>query len=199
MLQFDCSDIDSGGPVGCLQYYSGAVGLVASFNYPIGAMATVLAADGTAMTHLANQRYSVCFRRMNNMCGICFRTNILTVGAGTQSFGLSVSATAQMNAVDGACTSDYLEIPQSVATGADAILRTMLGVQKICGSQFVSTAAAAAGALTTSVCTGSVPFRIGVVTDGNEAWVNAGDGTNSDDINNGIIGFALNFEQIACA
>lgn len=199
VLQFDCTDADNGGPVGCLQYHNSGngAGLIASFNYPIGAAAVAKGTDGTAMTHLANQRYSICFRRNANMCALCFRTNIATAGSGTQSFGLSVSNPAQKSEVDATCTSDYLEIPQAVATEVLARARASLGHQKICGSQFIA-AADSAGATTTTVCTGSVPFRIGVVTDATEAWVTGGAATTNDDTNHGIIGFALNYWQTAC-
>ena len=49
VTQFDCQDVDNGGPSGCLQYFSAAEGLVSSYNYPIGAAAVVntAQADGT--------------------------------------------------------------------------------------------------------------------------------------------------------
>ncbi len=72
-------------------------------------------------THLSSQCYSMCFRRENNFCAICFTTAITNiVGANTadtenaqSSFGLSISLTAiQANQLtDTYCTSDYLIIP----------------------------------------------------------------------------------------
>ena len=39
---------DVGGPPGCLQYFMGNTGVIASFNYPIGSTTVSEATDGTA-------------------------------------------------------------------------------------------------------------------------------------------------------
>merc|ERR1712079_979160 len=53
---------DTGGPAGCLQYYTGEMGTVNSFNW-----------NGVAAgVHLANQDYDVCVRQRADACRICW-------------------------------------------------------------------------------------------------------------------------------
>ena len=54
-------------PVGCLQYYNGASGMVQSFNYmqDIGTPANL-----EGVNHLANLNYAACVRMESGYCGI---------------------------------------------------------------------------------------------------------------------------------
>merc|ERR1719445_2231442 len=73
---------DMGGPTGCLQYYTGEMGTVNSFNW-----------NGVAAgVHLANQDYDVCIRQRADACRICWAP--ITTGTFGQaiaqgSFGVS--------------------------------------------------------------------------------------------------------------
>ncbi|TRY80030.1 hypothetical protein TCAL_16034 [Tigriopus californicus] len=102
-------------PDGCLQYFSGNTGQLASFNFPTTDSAI---ADGT--THLSSQCYNICFRQEEGKCAICFNTVIMGGGVtGNQgSFGLSISpdGAAAKGTQDVGCSEDYLQ------TDADELL-----------------------------------------------------------------------------
>jgi len=198
VTQFNCADRDIAGPSGCLQFFTNVVGTVASYNYPIGAAAVLSgsANPATAFQHLASQSYAICFRQGAGNCALCFSPTVRTAVIG-QSFGLSTSTTAAMSETS-ACVTDYIAIPGAMVSEvlAKAVPKAV-GVQRICGARFAATAAASAGATTTTVCTGAVPFRIRFETDANEADVQT-DGTTADELNLGIVGFSLDYWQSAC-
>merc|ERR1739838_454794 len=80
-IQYDRLN-EMGGPAGCLQFFTGATGTVNTFNW--AAVAT--------STHLANQDYDICVRRLADRCSICWSPiisgqNAATTARGT--FGLS--------------------------------------------------------------------------------------------------------------
>jgi len=196
VTQYDCMDQENGGPTGCLQYFTAPAGLVSSYNYPIGAAAVVNAAAGGAnnFQHLNNQNYAICFRRAAGNCALCFSPDVRTAAI-DQSFGLSVTAIAEMGATDAACLTDYLEIPGAMASQALALAnpKTALGTYKNCGANL----SGGAGATTTTVCTGELPFRIRFVSDANEA--NAAAAVAMSDLTaKGTVGFSLDFWQAAC-
>merc|ERR1711992_214939 len=76
---------DMGGPTGCLQYYTGEMGTVNSFNW-----------NGIGVgVHLANQDYNVCIRQRADACRICWApitTGTLTGAVARGSFGVSNGA-----------------------------------------------------------------------------------------------------------
>jgi len=200
VTQFDCQDVDMGGPSGCLQYFSAAEGIVSSYNYPIGAAAVVntAQADGTTFQHLNNQNYAICFRRGANICALCFSPDVRGAAI-DQSFGLSVSTMADRSDVDAGCNADYLQIPGAMTTEALATAnpKAAIGVYKLCGAIFVAMDNTA-GAMDTTVCTGEVPFRLRFVTDAVEMNAAMNDGTMSDLSNKGTTGFSLDYWQVAC-
>ena len=49
MIQFECGDTQA-GQTGCLQYFTGATGTIASFNFPMGL--TTVAATGTVQSKI---------------------------------------------------------------------------------------------------------------------------------------------------
>merc|ERR1719230_2550645 len=61
VLQFDITN-EMGGPSGCLQFFTGAEGTVSTFNWQ----------TPTTSTHLANQNYDVCVRKLIDRCAICW-------------------------------------------------------------------------------------------------------------------------------
>jgi hypothetical protein len=213
VTQYDCKN-EMGGPPGCLQYLTANAGNIASFNYPIGA-AAVTSTAANSVTHLSNQHYDICFRRSDDFCAVCFSPSISisVVADNTQtassSFGLSGSADAAApeTNIDVACSTDYLIIPQAT-TPVIAIMHgiaTIGSAERICGRVFSYTqdqtlVIAYAPAAFLSVCTGKRPFRITFKTDSNEANVGAADGTTNEavDFPGGIIGFSLNYRQVAC-
>merc|ERR1712150_359068 len=64
VIQFD-QNHDMGGPAGCLQYYTGDMGTVNSFNWQGFAA-------GSNSVHLANHDYDVCIRKRIDACRICW-------------------------------------------------------------------------------------------------------------------------------
>merc|ERR1719422_1696857 len=80
VIQYESTN-EMGGPPGCLQFFTGATGLVQTFNWQ----------TATTSTHLANQNYDVCVRKMIGMCVICWapETTGSTADTTTGSFGVS--------------------------------------------------------------------------------------------------------------
>ncbi|XP_059078417.1 uncharacterized protein LOC131876897 isoform X2 [Tigriopus californicus] len=71
VTQYACGD-EQGGPDGCLQYFTGNNGTVASFNFPT--QAGIL---DTSTTHLSSQTQTMCWRQEMNTCAICWIPVIL--------------------------------------------------------------------------------------------------------------------------
>jgi len=219
---------DMGGPAGCLQYYTGEMGTVSSFNW-----------NGIqTSTHLANQNYDVCIRQRADACQICWAP--ITTGrfaaagalaAAQGSFGVSNGATAAaampLSGADAACvaaagadSADYVTIlggnANTAAGGANlvdaAIAANEGGVDRFCGRYF-NVAAAAGAALDGSVCSRVTPFKLGVHFDDHEAvgaaamagkigkadMIEASAGAAANDSPLGVIGFSLGFAQLGCA
>lgn len=61
VTQYDKTN-EMGGPRGCLQFYTGLTGTVSTFNWQ----------TPTTSTHLANQNYDVCVRKLIDRCVICW-------------------------------------------------------------------------------------------------------------------------------
>ena len=76
--QYNCGD-DFAGPDGCLQYFTGNTGTIASYNFPTSSTTIT---SGT--THLSSQLYTICFRRESGKCAICFVPSTATT-AGTSN------------------------------------------------------------------------------------------------------------------
>merc|ERR1719367_1546596 len=167
---------DMGGPAGCLQYYTGEMGTVNSFNW-----------NGVgAGVHLANQDYDVCIRQRADACRICWAP--ITTGtfgnAATPrgSFGVSNGATAMgampMSGVGAACngaagaqSNDFVTILGGNPAATNIIDNNLAalegGSDVFCGRYFAAATAAAAADAT--VCSRVTPFRLGVHFDGHEA------------------------------
>lgn len=197
VTQHTCNERDVVGPDGCLQWITGQSGTIASYNYP-----TTLTTLGTDVTHLSDQCYDICIRTENNFCAICYIPSITsTTAIVTNSFGLSVSpsATIVQGGTGTACQTDFLVIPGAVNAPITVGTSTALGDSKICGRFFSSITAATAGV---SVCTQTRPFRITFKSDSFEATTATG--ANMANVNEqngmpaGIVGFSLNYQQVAC-
>jgi len=192
---------ESGGPMGCLQYFEESQNMIRSFNFPV----TKKGANFVdSVVHLSNQDYNVCIRRASGMFQICYIacTNQAATGAtGKQnSFGLSVSPAAALQSQIGTgCTSDFIEIPNGLAkqTSANAIA-IIPKSSRFCGrSLHTASGTAIVNGNTISVCSLSIPFRLGVHTDANEV---IGSGATailneSNGFPGGIVGFQLCYLQ----
>merc|ERR1719270_520160 len=80
VIQYESTN-ETGGPPGCLQFFTGATGMVQTFNWQ----------TATTSVHLADQNYDVCVRKMIGACAICWSPettgNVATPTTGT--FGVS--------------------------------------------------------------------------------------------------------------
>jgi len=209
---------DMGGPAGCLQYYTGEMGTVNSFNWNgIG-----------AGVHLANQDYDVCIRQRADACRICWApiTTGTFGGAIAQgSFGVSNGASgaaAPKGGVGAGCdeaanakSNDFVTIlgGNPAATNlVDAKLAAGEGGSDVfCGRYFSNVAAG--GTTDVTICSRVTPFRLGVHFDDFEAVGAAGAagakgaansqeasaGAAVNDSPLGVFGFSLGFRQMACA
>lgn len=177
----------------CLQYHTGTAGSFMSFNFDPTTTSTTSIATGTTTQHLSNQHYTICFRREEDYCGICFSP--LKAGATTPpanifgSFGVSASAAAPASKGGNelVCTgaaapgvfADYIEVdglvggPPSTAPTSSLGLTGVIGAidtaTKTCGPYFnvnsgISTADATA-------CSYRIPFKWGVHFDDGEIAV----------------------------
>jgi len=180
------------GPPGCLQYFTGRTGTVSNFGSVANlASTTALTAD---TTHLANQDYSICFRRY----GSCARNCYAPRAAGTASaadqdaFGLSASAmAASQSQVGSDCTTDYIQIPQGVESTIPAIGSPNT---RFCG-RYLNTSAEQTASVT--VCSAILPFRIQVNFDAGEV-ASATTDASTDELSTfpgGIVGFRLAYTQ----
>jgi len=211
-IQYDRLN-EMGGPAGCLQFFTGATGTVNTFNWV--AVAT--------STHLANQDYDVCVRRLTDRCSICW-SPIITGTAATPTqgtFGLSNGATAAVivakSGVGTNCvadtiaasldSNDYIIIPNGVDSGtAVGTAAVVQGNDKFCGRFFSATAAG--GTADTTICSRVTPFKLSVFTDDDEAHgvsavamaskneASAGVAGGTEPL--GTMGFSLGFTQVAC-
>merc|ERR1711990_325936 len=187
-IQYDRLN-EMGGPAGCLQFFTGMEGTVSTFNF----------ATATTSTHLANQDYDVCIRRLADRCAICWSpiTSGTTIALGTPAaaatargtFGLSNAATAiatePLSGLAAECaadpadatndSNDYIIIPNGVAgtaataAGIGNTAAVTLGMDKFCGRYFSATATAADKRFDATICSRVTPFKISVFTDGFEA------------------------------
>jgi len=178
---------DMGGPAGCLQYYTGEMGTVSSFNW-----------NGIrTSTHLVNQNYDVCIRQRADACQICWAP-ISPAGAGMSgafvgaiqgTFGVSNGGTGAaatpMSGADIACvaaagadSADFVTIlggNANVAAGGANLINAAIaagegGVDRFCGRYFnVMPGAATGAAVDGSVCSRVTPFKLGVHFDDHEA------------------------------
>jgi len=216
---------DMGGPRGCLQYYTGEMGQVNSFNWN---------GIGTSV-HLANQNYDVCVRERADACRICWAPIAPAIAGSAGSFatgklgafGVSNAgsmAGAPMAGRDADCDgADFVTIPGGNPAATNLIDANInageAGFDAFCGRFFntVNTAAMAVSMVDATICSVTTPFRLGVRFDGSEV-VSAAVGAFMQEQTNelssgaalaggaglpnaplGVQGFSLGFRQTGCA
>jgi len=161
----------------CLQYHTAQYGTIASFGWDTSASTVA-----KSQTHLVNQYYDICIRRTRSYCSICYTPQIISSITGTgSSYGVSAgsNAAAQKSAIGSLCNGvtivgsaaaatntghgDYLEIANMQPSPATSAKYAGENTFRICGSIFniISTATIAQG----SVCSFTVPFKVGVHLD----------------------------------
>lgn len=192
VTQYRCGD-ESGGPPGCLQYFTGETGSVRSFNFPNQAAGTAVA---VSVVHLSNQHYTACIRKPAGKTHICYIpcTSVdPAIGAiSMSSFGISLGNDAAVKSNEGTtCLQDALIIP-----GGDTSVIAAAGIaslnSRFCGRE-LNTVLDIAWIAGTSVCTSSVPFTIGVEFDEDEVTADANTANACEAALNpgGIVGFSL--------
>jgi hypothetical protein len=212
VTQYACGDYDSSGWPGCLQYYTGAGGVIQNFGFP--PTVTVPGAAGTAVTsavtHLNNQYYDICIRRETQMCYICYTPFSETVAADGEadqvSFGIGPSPAAAIaqSAINTICVEDWLSIPGGntmtliAAQATDGVADT-IDINRICGRIFNSAGAQVAEV---TICTRHLPFKVGVNFNSEELCSDEADDMaiicEQQQFPGGIVGFKLFYTQVAC-
>jgi hypothetical protein len=175
------------------------------------------------MTHLVDQQYDICIRRTRSYCSVCYTPYIISTADGTgSSYGLSSGSVAatQTNAIGSICNGvtivgsaaastntghgDYLEIANMQPSPGTTAKYGGTDTFRICGGIFNIIAAQTAGA---SICSFTVPFKVGVHMDDAEnigAGTVTADFTYENDISwiagagHGYAGFYLSYWQRSC-
>merc|ERR1712241_605988 len=222
--QYECGDDNLIMPEeNCLQYHTAQSGKIASFNWDTSTTTPLTTTTALANAHLSNQDYDICIRRARGYCSVCFSPVVTTTTAGSAtSWGLAAGAITDddagksamgslcygitsINAIsDNAANTgfgDYLEVVNMQPTIGTA---GAIGLNKICGIVFNAIADATTHV---TMCSWSVPFRVGVHFDQDETIAENG-GNAFDHIENespsalgegiGYTGFWLNYWQNTC-
>jgi len=159
-------------PPGCLQWFTGSLGKVSNFNY-----------RNTASYHLSSQRYSICWRRERNKCGLCFSIGIFGMSnvpsqvpppsttTWTKKAGFSDSICCEKDTPVANCgtsgANDYLEIDNAMERPISAKIYTTGEGNRFCGRWFGISSTGpsytySASKAARTICTGVIPFRIRV-------------------------------------
>merc|ERR1712127_1059316 len=139
-------------PDGCLQWHTGSAGQLTTFNFA-----------GNTL-HLANQNYNICIRQEMGMSCTVYTVCAAIAGQGL-TYSLSnldaagVPATAK-GASDFQCTEDFIEI-----AGSSEVCGASVLTNKYCGD-VLTTETATAATLNNPICDCTLPFRVGIHTDG---------------------------------
>ena len=158
------------------------------------------------------------------MCQICyspFAHHAVTIDITTFGVGSSSVAAAETSNVGPGCKGetylhpatetsqfgfgDYINIPNAqTQPGTATLTAAAIGIDRICGAYFTATAAAV---VHNTVCSFSVPFRLGVHFDDDEAIIVAATAAEKDHHENhaptvgsgfALSGFHLSYWQVAC-
>merc|ERR1711953_700751 len=215
VTQYECGNMMA-PEQDCLQYLTASSGTIASFNWDTSASSVA-----ASQTHLSSQYYDICIRRARSYCSVCYSPYVSSTTAAS-SFGVSATGPgpALLSSQGSLCTGvttlnpavasnkgfgDYLEIvalqPGTGSTGTT-------GKNRICGTLFN---AATPTAVHATACSWSVPFKVGVHFDHDDA-INAppapaynlvendvtGTTGHSKGAGYGYSGFYLNYWQNSC-
>ena len=201
----------------CLQYHTAVSGTIASFNWDT--TATTVAAT---QYHLSSQFYNICIRRARSFSSVCYQPVITTAtisygfGGGNPPAGTSADA---LNAVGSLCTGidvasttaanerafgDYLEIVNAQSPASPTAGAGVLGINRISGTPSCHPHSFPVAVVT--VCSWSVPFKVGVHFNENELVLAPGGTATANHENFGPValfgwgysGFYLSYCQGSC-
>jgi len=202
VTQYTCGQEDEAGPPGCLQYLTETQNYIQNYGWPTGWSSTTTTSPG--YQHLSNQYYDICVRRESGYCHICY-SPINPATAGTITFGLSAAIGAPMYVgIDTVCRTDYIEIPFGTTSGiaakagtAQAAFIASTTAGRHCGVRFGVDAGTPV--VVTTVCSKSVPFRVGVHFNHYEDGAPATAVTSElHTATTGTVGFKLLYWQVSC-
>merc|ERR1712172_223429 len=151
VTQLECGNPMS-PPDGCLQWHTGSAGQLTTFNFA-----------GNAL-HLADQDYNICIRQEMGMT-----CTVYTVCAAIAGQGLPYSLNnrdvtglpaAALGFTDNTCTEDFIEI-----SGSSEVCHATVLTNKYCGD-VLTTEIMSVGTINTPICDCTLPFRVGIHTDG---------------------------------
>ena len=200
IYQYECTSPVL-APVGCLQHFTGASGMVTSFNY----MEEITAlANPEGVNHLANLNYAACVRMESGYCGIRWSqypndmvsfTMSGDASKLTSTSPLDVKSVVYGDDTKSGCVYDYVRIPGgsedgNIHTSRDRFCGQALGVCRVQTGKTVD-----CGAALGAVITYSKPFVLGVVTDEDEGGQTTANNAPQDKSNRG---FRLVYNQLPC-
>merc|ERR1739844_91666 len=167
-------------PDGCLQYHTGTAGQLTTFNYA-----------GNAL-HLQNQNYNICIRQEMGMTCTVYTVCAAIAGQGApfslNNIDVAGTAATAKGLTDFGCSEDFIEI-----SGSSEVCGVALN-NKYCGD-VLTTETATAATLNNPICDCTLPFRVGIFTDG--ALTAAG--AANEDADTAILqsrGVCLDYKQI---
>jgi len=150
VTQLECGNPMS-PPDGCLQWHTGSAGQLTTFNFA-----------GNAL-HLADQDYNICIRQEMGMTCTVYTVCDAIAGQGLpfslSSIEMAFPQIAPMGLSDFACSEDFIEI--SGSSEVCGVART----NKYCGD-VLTTDVTTAATLNNPICDCTLPFRVGIHTDG---------------------------------
>jgi len=151
VTQLECGNPMS-PPDGCLQYHTGSSGQLTTFNYA-----------GNAL-HLADQNYNICIRQEMGMTCTVYTVCAAIAGQGLpyslSNLDAAGAAATAKGASDFSCTEDFIEI-----AGSSEVCGASVLTNKYCGD-VLTTETSAAATLNNPICDCTLPFRVGIHTDG---------------------------------
>jgi hypothetical protein len=177
--QISCNS-DRKAPAGCLQYFTGdarKTGTVSSFNYAQG-------------KHLASQKQTICFRREQGNCRVCFTAVKADIDLGGKAAkGVVKGSSCCGYGSKGTATTagfDCLIIPAAQLHASTAKMLAKGWVQ--CGGD--GGLVTASGTTPLTLCSKTQPFKISFISDVFEEGTNAIDAATD--------GFRVTYWQEAC-
>merc|ERR1739844_216835 len=175
VTQYECGNMMA-PEQDCLQYHTSSSGTIASFNWDTSASSVA-----TSQTHLSSQYYDICIRRARSYCSVCYSPVVSSTTAAS-SFGLSATGPgpALANSIGSLCKGvttlsttlasnsgfgDYLDIVAlQPSTGSAGTLTQ----NRICGTIF-NAGTSSPTAVHATACSWTVPFKVGVHFDQDDA------------------------------
>merc|ERR1739838_565451 len=138
-------------PDGCLQWHTGSAGQLTTFNF---------AGNGL---HLANQNYNICIRQEMGMTCTVYTVCAAIAGQGApfslNNIDVAGTAATAKGLTDFGCSEDFIEI-----SGSSEVCGVALN-NKYCGD-VLTTEITTVATLNNPICDCTLPFRVGIFTDG---------------------------------